>query len=364
MSGALLSVFRNYRPFTANGPGAPTNVTATATGPNSATVSFTAPAVQGYFGIIDYYITTGGPQLFISSQQNQITTAFFDLSPGTSYAFTVYARHASTYSSGPASVASNSVTPNFNVGANPVYLNNTQFTVPAGVSTVKVKLWGQGHANSGAEVIGDFAVIAGDVLNFGQPGLNTAASVQWYRSAALLGFAIAGEAGKSGNDADDGGDNWQFRYGGNGGAAGIIGFAAGDGESSYNWITGGTGAGYSSAGTAGYSYGTNAANGSSPSGSGYAAWGGNGGPGEIGDHSDGGQGGDGGSGYYGGGGGGGGGDADTFPDSGAGGGGGGGGSSFASGMTGVTSQLASDSGDAHRGNAGSPDYPGKVVMIY
>jgi len=87
-------------------PGAPTGVTATA-GNTSASVTFTAPASNGNSAITSYTVTSspGG----LTSSGSSTTQTVTGLTNGTSYTFTVTATNA--IGTGPASAASNAVTP-------------------------------------------------------------------------------------------------------------------------------------------------------------------------------------------------------------------------------------------------------------
>lgn len=109
MSGALQAVFQNQRSFITV-PGAPTIGTATQTGPTTATVVYTAPASDGGTAITSYTATSspaGGTGTLSQAGSGTITVT--GLTTNTSYTFTVTATNA--VGTGPASAASNSVTP-------------------------------------------------------------------------------------------------------------------------------------------------------------------------------------------------------------------------------------------------------------
>jgi hypothetical protein len=91
-------------------PGAPTIGTATQTGPTTATVVYTAPASDGGTAITSYTATSspaGGTGTLSQAGSGTITVT--GLTTNTSYTFTVTATNA--VGTGPASAASNSVTP-------------------------------------------------------------------------------------------------------------------------------------------------------------------------------------------------------------------------------------------------------------
>ena len=97
-------------------PGAPTIGTATATGSTTATVAFTAPASDGGTAITSYTATSspaGGTGTLSQAGSGTITVT--GLTGGTSYTFTVKATNG--VGEGPASAASNSVTPIPAIGA-------------------------------------------------------------------------------------------------------------------------------------------------------------------------------------------------------------------------------------------------------
>jgi len=91
-----------------NAPGAPTIGTATVLGATSVSVAFTAPTFAGIPATITGYTVTSSPGgLTGTGASSPITVA--GLTTGTPYTFTVQATNAS--GTGPASAASNSVTP-------------------------------------------------------------------------------------------------------------------------------------------------------------------------------------------------------------------------------------------------------------
>ncbi|NLK53166.1 MAG: hypothetical protein GX295_12110 [Syntrophomonadaceae bacterium] len=90
----------------ASAPGAPTNVAATA-GDGQATVSFTSPADNGGGAITGYTVTSSPGNITVAGTDTTITIT--GLSNGTTYTFTVTASNAA--GTGPASAASNAVTP-------------------------------------------------------------------------------------------------------------------------------------------------------------------------------------------------------------------------------------------------------------
>lgn len=88
-------------------PGAPTIGTATAVSSTSASVTFTAPTQTGYPTSLTYTVTSNPGSITATGSSSPITVT--GLTTGTSYTFTVTATNAT--GTGPASAASNSVTP-------------------------------------------------------------------------------------------------------------------------------------------------------------------------------------------------------------------------------------------------------------
>ena len=90
-------------------PGAPTGVSASATGTTTATVSFTAPGSNGGLTITSYTaVSSPGSITGTLSQAGSGTITISGLSPSTSYTFTVYATNSKGNSA--SSSASNSIT--------------------------------------------------------------------------------------------------------------------------------------------------------------------------------------------------------------------------------------------------------------
>ena len=132
-------------------PDAPTIGTATATGPTSATVSYTAPANNGG-SVITSYTATSSPGGITGtlSQAGSGTITVTGLTTNTSYTFTVTATNVAGTSA--PSAASNSVTPIIVVGQDAFTTPGTYTWVcPAGVTKISVVCVGGGAG--GAKLI-------------------------------------------------------------------------------------------------------------------------------------------------------------------------------------------------------------------
>ena len=115
-------------------PGAPTGVTATA-GNGSANVTWTAPASNGGSAITSYTVTpyigsTAQTPVTVTGSPPATSTTVTGLTNGTTYTFTVSATNA--IGTGPASTASNAVTP---AAVGPVTVDKTVFTDGSGTMT-------------------------------------------------------------------------------------------------------------------------------------------------------------------------------------------------------------------------------------
>jgi hypothetical protein len=122
-------------------PGAPTNVRATA-GNGKVTVRWHAPSSNGGVAIT-HYTATSNPGANTCTTNGALTCVVTGLTNGTSYTFTVTATNGTA---GPASSASNAVTPATAPGA------PTHVTAAAGNTQVKVS-WTAPASNGGATII-------------------------------------------------------------------------------------------------------------------------------------------------------------------------------------------------------------------
>ena len=348
-------------------PDAPT--IGTATGGNAqASVTFTAPTDTGGTAITGFTVTSSPGSLTGTGASSPIVVT--GLSNGTAYTFTVTATNAQ--GTGPASAASNSVTPsagrvltlspavsgitNWNLDSDgPLTLSpaGAWTMTPASSFSVSLKVWGAGAPNgqynsgAGGAAVGVLAM-TGSTAYVARVGSTTGGGASGSTGVAGAGYSgvfvtsetfanakiIAGGGG--GSDVDDGG------RGATGGAGG------GD--------TGQDGAGYSNSYGKGGTQSAGGAGGVASPGTGTSGSQLTGGAGATGGGY---YGGGGGSGYYGGGGGG-------MQSSWAGG-GGGGGSGYIGGVTSATNYQGTgttpgNSGDGNRGTAGNNNVAGKVYI--
>jgi len=152
-------------------PGAPTIGTATAgaAGSGQVSVAFTAPASNGGSGITGYTATSSPGGVTGTGASSPITVS--GLNPGTGYTFTVTATNA--LGTGPASAASNSVTPPVASGGTTGGIGGagtgTVHTVPGGAVNVKTAhgAVGDGVADDGPAIRAAVAAVgAGGTVYF------------------------------------------------------------------------------------------------------------------------------------------------------------------------------------------------------
>jgi len=126
-------------------PGAPTIGTASVASGTSASVTFTAPANPGVPAVITSYTVTSNPGgITATGSSSPITVT--GLTTGTAYTFTVTATNAG--GTGPASAASNSVTPIAQGQIEYTTPGTYTFVAPAGVTSVSVVVVGGGGGGS------------------------------------------------------------------------------------------------------------------------------------------------------------------------------------------------------------------------
>ncbi|MCW2936067.1 MAG: hypothetical protein JWM19_7029, partial [Actinomycetia bacterium] len=150
ISGSGVATITIVNPATA--PGAPTTVTATSQADQSATVSFTAPVSDGGDGI-NYYTVTASPGGATATGTGSPITVT-GLTDGTSYTFTVTATNA--VGTGPASAASNAVTP-----VTPATVPGAPTSVTVTAGNAKVTLAWKAPASNGGSAITGYWVYAG-----------------------------------------------------------------------------------------------------------------------------------------------------------------------------------------------------------
>ena len=198
-------------------PDAPTIGTATS-GNATASVTFTAPSNVGGGAITGYTVISSPGSITGTGTSSPITVS--GLSNGTAYTFTVVATNA--YGSGPASSASNSVTPVVGLqylvvaGGGGTYVGGTNslsggggaggLLAASGVSfatgtnyTVTVGAGGSGGANGSDSVFGAFATAIGGGKGQGSSGAvgGSGGGSDSYQSTGSAGTAGQGNAGGS-----------------------------------------------------------------------------------------------------------------------------------------------------------------------
>ena len=219
-------------------PGAPTSVTATSSSATAASVSFTAPANSGTSAITSYTVTSSPGNITGSAATSPVTVS--GLTTGTAYTFTVTATN--NQGTGPASAASNSVTPAV-VGQQEYTTAGTySFVVPEGVTNISAVVVSSGqsgtvsNAGSGGDLryINNLSVTPGTtltvVVGLGVNGVSTdsqtknPSSISFggtpliSSSSALSSPIFGGNGGSGGGQATGGGG--AGGYNGSGGAGG------------------------------------------------------------------------------------------------------------------------------------------------
>lgn len=278
-------------------PNAPTIGTATG-GNATASVTFTAPTNVGGGAITGYTVISSPGSITGTGTSSPITVS--GLSNGTAYTFTVVATNA--YGTGPASAASNSVTPLAPQQIAYTAAGTYTFVAPAGLSpsTVAVVCVGGGGSGAGtwtgASANGDgggggglgyknaYAVTAGNsytvVVGAGGTGANgsngTSGGDSYFVSTAVVkgGGGVVGlnsSPGTGGTYTGDGGGNGGNGASSNGGGGGAGGYAGSGG-------TGGAGSASNTPGTSGSGGGggggrTSTVNNGGSGGGGVGIWG-------------------------------------------------------------------------------------------
>jgi len=259
-------------------PNAPTIGSATA-GDTTASVTFTAPSSAGYPATITGYTVTSSPGgLTGTGSSSPITVS--GLTNGTAYTFTVTATNAT--GRGPASAASNSVTPNIVVGQqdySSIFSSTFTWVAPAGVTSVSLLLVGGGGPGIGANYNNRYSASGGGALAY----KNNLTVVPGNSYTVRVGPALIPtiwQEGVSGQEIRAGaGGYYVFQGtapGGTPSGAYTAGFNGGASGTWSTWQSGGGGAaGYAGAGGAGGNGGsTSGVAGSSGSGGGGGGGGG------------------------------------------------------------------------------------------
>jgi len=192
-------------------PGAPT--IGTATGGNAqASVTFTAPASTGGSSITSYTVTSSPGGLTGTGASSPITVT--GLTNGTAYTFTV---QATSFATGPASAASNSVTPSAVVAPSSV-----EYLVVAGGGGGAADDGGGGGAGGFLTASG-FSVSTGSAITVTVGGGGTGAPRSSADSATAGSNSVFGSITSTGGGAGHrGGSAPSKSNGGSGGVGGIL----------------------------------------------------------------------------------------------------------------------------------------------
>ncbi len=178
------------RPTRATVPGAPSGVSAVA-GISSATVTWTSPSSNGGSAITGYVVipSTGSP-VSVGDVTSQVVTG---LTAGARYRFTVAAVNA--VGTGPASAASNAVTPE-SPPTSPPPTNPPPTNPPPSASALLVPLYDSSAADwsqTCSALAGTSSLLIADIGNPGGPG--TSASPAWATNIDYCGAAHVGVLG-------------------------------------------------------------------------------------------------------------------------------------------------------------------------
>ena len=231
-------------------PGAPTIGTATMASATSVSVTFTAPADLGIPAVITGYTVTSSPGgITATGSSSPITVS--GLTTGTAYTFTVTATNAT--GTGPASAASNSVTPVAQgqivyEGPTNSAFTTYSFVVPAGVTSISmvgVAAGGRSEGSGNLAYGNNISVTPGETLTVFTPGSNQVTSnvevAKISRGATVLVSAGSRGQANSGTNLSGGGLGRANNGSGAGGYSGQGG--AGDTGGTGNAGVGGAGGG-------------------------------------------------------------------------------------------------------------------------
>lgn len=235
-------------------PGAPTIGTATATGATTATVAFTAPSDLGAGSIT--YTATSSPDSLTGTGASPITVS--GLTTGTSYTFQVSG--ATPGGTGPASAASNSVTP---IATCATYTTAGTFTwvAPTGVTSVAAVVVAGGGQNGAGSLSykNSITVVPGTgytvVVGAGAPVQPTGGSASggtssFVSNATVSATSASTRVGDGGGLGPSGFGSGAGGYAGNGGTMGNPGAnAAASGTAGAGGAGGGGGRADGSSGT-------------------------------------------------------------------------------------------------------------------